>query len=120
MLLQRRLSRIIIGVGLLGHGVNVVLLHSGGGSGAVPILGVGKGTLADPLPQALVLTAIVISFAITAFLLAMAYRAWKFSADDEVDDDLEDTAIATMRTNDKLVNDARVSADEQDLAEGLR
>jgi multicomponent Na+:H+ antiporter subunit C len=58
---------------------------------------VGNGdadSLADPLPQALALTSIVISFGVTALLLALAYRSWLLTRDDEVQDDLEDERIA--------------------------
>ena len=54
------------------------------------------GEVTDPLPQALALTAIVISFGITAFLLALAYRSWVLHRDDEVEDDLEDRRIARL------------------------
>ena len=52
--------------------------------------------VADPLPQALALTAIVIAFGITAFLLAVAYRSWVLNHDDEVEDDVEDRRIARL------------------------
>lgn len=94
LLLQRRLSRIIVGVGLMGHGANLLLLTSGGGAGGAPIIGAGRAPLADPLPQALVLTAIVISFAVSMFLLALGYRSWQVTHDDEVEDDIEDRRVA--------------------------
>ena len=60
-----------------------------------PILSDGEvGEYADPLPQAMALTAIVITFAILAFLLALAYRSWTITHDDEVEDDVEDRRIA--------------------------
>lgn len=98
LLLQRRLSRVIVGVGLLGHGANLLLLKSGGGPGAAPIIGGtgGRGPLADPLPQALVLTAIVISFAVSMFLLALGFRSWQVTHDDEVEDDVEDRRVARL------------------------
>ena len=53
MLLQRRLSRILIGVGLVGHGSNLLLLTSGGPGGSAPIIGTGDpADFSDPLPQA--------------------------------------------------------------------
>lgn len=102
LLLQRRLSRVIVGVGLMGHGANLLLLHSGGGAGAAPVIGGGggRGSFADPLPQALVLTAIVISFAVTMFLLALGFRSWQVSHDDEVEDDVEDRRIARQAGDD--------------------
>jgi multicomponent Na+:H+ antiporter subunit C len=96
LMLQRTLSRIILGLALLGHSANLLLMVVGGRAGRPPIIGgFAEGDeIADPLPQALALTAIVISFGITAFLLALAYRSWVISRDDEVEDDLEDRRIA--------------------------
>ena len=94
LLLQRKLSRIIIGIGLLGHGANILFLLSGH-RGAPPIIGSGDpASFSDPLPQAMVLTAIVITFAVSAFLLALAYRSWLLTHDDEVEDDVSDRLIA--------------------------
>lgn len=94
LLLQRKLSRIIIGLGLLSHGANVLFVNAGR-RGSPPLIGQGDPSgFADPLPQALVLTAIVISFGTTALLLALAYRSWLLSADDEVTDDIEDRIVA--------------------------
>ena len=92
LILQRKLSRIIIGIGLMTHGANVLLITSGR-RGDAPIVG-ENGSLSDPMPQALALTAIVISFAVTTLLLALAYRSWLLTHDDEVEDDLGDRAIA--------------------------
>jgi multicomponent Na+:H+ antiporter subunit C len=98
MILQRTLTRVVLGLALLSHGANLLLLISGGSSGLAPLIGrfTGDDTVADPLPQALVLTAIVISFAMTAFLLALAYRSWALSHDDTVEDDLEDRRLAAL------------------------
>ncbi|MCC6435656.1 MAG: NADH-quinone oxidoreductase subunit K [Acidimicrobiales bacterium] len=94
LILQRILSRIIIGLGLLGHAANIVLLTSGR-RGRPPIIGSGaEAAFADPLPQAFVLTAIVITFAVSALLLALAYRSVLLTADDVVADDVEDRLIA--------------------------
>ena len=112
LLLQRRLTRIVIGIGLIGHGTNILLITSGGGGGIPPVIGKGdKADFADPLPQALALTAIVITFGVTAFLLAMAYRSWQLTHDDVVADDLEDRLIAASRRTDSDVAD--VEAAEQ-------
>ncbi|MBC7375281.1 MAG: Na(+)/H(+) antiporter subunit C [Frankiales bacterium] len=102
LLLQRTLTRVVIGLGLLGHGANLLLLQAGGAVGAAPFAGssgaglAGQGT-ADPLPQAMVLTAIVITFGVSAFLLALAYRSWVVTGGDEVQDDVEDARIARAR-----------------------
>jgi len=93
LVLQRKLSRIIIGLGLLTHGANVLLITSGH-RGIPPIIGVGSPeAFADPLPQALALTAIVITFGVTALLLALAYRSWLLTNDDEVQDDVGDRTV---------------------------
>lgn len=93
LLMQRRLSRIIIGVGLLGHGANLLLVTAGGPGGRSPIISAGVTDYSDPLPQALALTAIVITFGVTAFLLALGYRSWQLTGDDRVEDDIEDRMI---------------------------
>jgi multicomponent Na+:H+ antiporter subunit C len=95
MVLQRELSRIVIGLGILAHAGNVLFLSSGS-PGLPPFVGSGsRRDFSDPLPEALILTAIVISFAVTIFLLALAYRSWVLSGHDEVEDDVEDRRVAT-------------------------
>lgn len=127
LLLQRRLTRIIIGIGLIGHGTNVLLITSGGQGGLPPLIGRGEeDAFSDPLPQALALTAIVITFGITAFLLALAYRSWQLTHDDVVPDDVEDRLVATGTLPDVEEDDARTadlehaadSADEDDTGFG--
>ena len=89
LVLQRKLSRVIIGLGLLTHGANVLMVTAGR-RGRAPLVDpanpAAASDLADPLPQALALTAIVISFGVTALLLALAYRSWLLSDDDEIKD----------------------------------
>jgi multicomponent Na+:H+ antiporter subunit C len=99
LVLQRSLTRIILGLGLWGYAVNLLLLMAGGRAGAPPLINdvPPAGAFADPLPQAMALTAIVITFAITSFLLALAYRSWTLTGDDEAEDDIEDRRIATLR-----------------------
>lgn len=73
LILHRGLIRVVIGFVLLGHAVNILLLASGGLWRRQPPFGdVDPATTADPLPQAFALTAIVITFGITIFLLALA------------------------------------------------
>jgi multicomponent Na+:H+ antiporter subunit C len=122
LLLQRRLSRIIIGIGLLGHGANLLLVTSGGGRGGPPIIGSGDPSgFADPLPQALALTAIVITFGVTVFLLAMGYRSWQLTGDDEVEDDVEDRLVARAERADREVADERaLQASQHDDEDGER
>ncbi|MFO7592307.1 MAG: Na(+)/H(+) antiporter subunit C [Acidimicrobiia bacterium] len=96
LVLQRQLTRVIFGFALMSHGANLVLLTAGGGAGGSPIIGEGEGGFADPLVQAMILTAIVITFGVTAFLLALAYRSWQLTHDDQGEDDREDKRIARL------------------------
>ena len=110
LLLQRKLSRLIIGLGLIGHGANVVFVTATR-RGRAPLIGSGDPSgFADPLPQSLVLTAIVISFGTTALLLALAYRSWLLTADDEVADDVDDRIIGRDGAGDTEVADAGESS----------
>ncbi|WAX77564.1 Na(+)/H(+) antiporter subunit C [Streptomyces sp. KMM 9044] len=102
LMLQRSLMRIILGFILLGHGTNVLLLVAGGTPGRPPVLEgkpVNPAEPADPLPQAMALTSIVITFGLTAFLMVLAYRSWRLSGSDEVRDDVEDRRIARRRAD---------------------
>jgi len=94
LLMERSLTRIALGVGVLGNGVNVLIVAVGSRPGRAPIIG-EQGEFADPLPQALVLTAIVIGFALLTFLLALAWRNWTITDNDEVEDDVEDRLVAS-------------------------
>lgn len=96
LLLCRPLTRILIGAVLLGNGINLLVLSSSGPASSAPLLypGTAKEDMADPLPQAFILTAIVITLALTAFLVTMAYRAWQLSGSDNVQDDVEDIRVA--------------------------
>jgi multicomponent Na+:H+ antiporter subunit C len=113
LVLQRKLSRIIIGLAVLSHGANVLLLASGR-NGLAPLVGKEAGNpdqYADPLPQAMALTTIVITFGVTALLLAMAYRSWLLDRDDDVPDDITDRDVARGGWRDQEVDDE--VADEQ-------
>jgi multicomponent Na+:H+ antiporter subunit C len=94
LITARSLSRIILGFSLLAHASVIALLTAGGPPGAAPIAGQNDAAIANPVPQALALTAIVISFGLTLFLLALAGRQHMLSGDDLVEDDLEDRRIA--------------------------
>jgi multicomponent Na+:H+ antiporter subunit C len=114
LLLQRKLSRIIIGLTLLTHGANVLLITAGR-RGEPPIIGTrDPSTFADPLPQALALTAIVITFGVTTLLLALAYRSWVLTGDDEVQDDVGDRAVARADVvHDEVADQEKVIAREE-------
>lgn len=92
LLMERSLTRVALGVGVIGNGVNVLIIASGSKPGEAPIIG-REGVLTDPLPQALVLTAIVIGFALLTFLMTLAWRNWTITGNDEVEDDVEDRMI---------------------------
>jgi multicomponent Na+:H+ antiporter subunit C len=95
LLLQWSLLRAILGFVLLGHGANLLLLLAGGRAGAVPVAGeASPSEAADPLAQAMALTAIVITFAVTALLLALARRGIELNGDDEVPVDVADQDLA--------------------------
>ncbi len=94
--LSRNLSRIFIGMSLVTNGVNLLILAMGGEAGLPPLLGQQGGSIVDPLPQALILTSIVLSLGTTAFGLALAYRSWLLTGNDEVVDDLEDRRVARL------------------------
>ena len=112
LVLQRELSRVVIGLGILAHAGNVLFLSSGR-AGLPPFVGSGdRRDFSDPLPEALILTAIVISFAVTIFLLALAYRSWVLTGDDEVEDDVEDRLIATGLRADEEIDDEAAAIGE--------
>lgn len=118
LLLQRSLSRIVIGLAALGHGANLLLLSAGGRAGGVPMAGADPATTADPLPQALALTAIVITFGVSGFLLALAYRSWRQRDDDLVEDDIEDRriAVAAQHVEDRRAYEDEVTAEAGEVA----
>ncbi len=97
LLLERNLTRMLLGLLLIGNGINLLILTVGGPSGNPPIrgrTGVVNTTIADPLAQAMILTAIVITMGVAAFVLALTYRSYRLNTDEEVDDDVEDARVA--------------------------
>ncbi|MEE1618068.1 Na(+)/H(+) antiporter subunit C [Brachybacterium sp. J153] len=98
LVLERTLSRVILGFVLLGNGVNVLFIVAAGPQGLPPFEGTGDpAEMTDPLPFAMVLTAIVIALGITAFGVALSYRAWQLFGHDEVPDDVEDRRVLRRR-----------------------
>jgi multicomponent K+:H+ antiporter subunit C len=86
LVLRRHTFPVMLGISMLGYAVNVFLFVSGRLTlDSAPLLGHGIDKFPDPLPQALVLTAIVIGFAMTAFLIVLALRALRDLGDDRVD-----------------------------------
>lgn len=101
LLLERSLSRVLVGLVMIGNAVSLAFLVAGGPAGRAPIVEDGVTTgISDPLPQAMVLTAIVITLATTAFVLAMAYRSWQLNGHDDVQDDIEDDTIRRLALRD--------------------
>ena len=91
MMLRRRLAQLIIGLGLLSNGTNLLLFTAGGLTRARPPIAPEGGQalvqpFANPVPQSLVLTAIVIGFGVLAFSLVLAHRIHKTTGSDDVDD----------------------------------
>lgn len=85
LILSKNVLRIIIGTAIVSHGANLTLLTIGGiKRGNAPILLDGVTLFNDPIPQALILTAIVIGFAVTALFLVVAYRAYQENGTDMV------------------------------------
>ncbi|PWK75770.1 Na+/H+ antiporter subunit C [Aminobacter sp. AP02] len=90
LMLSRHIIRILLGVVLFGNAVNLLIFTNGRVMRGVPPiiaegLDVPAGAVANPLPQALILTAIVISFSFFAFLLVLAYRAYQQIGTDDTD-----------------------------------
>ncbi len=89
LMLGRELKGVCMGVFLLGHGANLAILASSTSpiGRVAPVLGgADLSQLVDPLPQALILTAIVIGFAVQAFLLTLLVLTWRRSQTLEVDE----------------------------------
>lgn len=87
LILQKTLLRIVFGTVLLSHGAHLFIITMGKlERGAPPVIKEGKEHYVDPLPQALILTSIVISFGVTAFVAVLAYRTYKSNSTDNVDE----------------------------------
>lgn len=118
LLLERSLSRVLVGFLMMGNGVSLAFLVAGGPSGAPPIVVEGLDEpMSDPLPQAMVLTAIVITLATTSFLLAMAYRSWQLNGHDDVQDDVEDAMIRRLAASDVTSEAYSAASDDPDEVE---
>ncbi|PPB49229.1 Na(+)/H(+) antiporter subunit C [Arthrobacter pityocampae] len=116
LLLERSLTRVLLGLILLGNGANILMLAMSGGSGRSPLYipGTPAEDYADSLPQALILTAIVITFAVTAFMLGIIYRSWVLGREDDVQDDPEDRRVADQDSYD-WEDDADVVAETSEF-----
>ncbi len=102
LLTERSLTRILVGLMVASNGVNLLFLVASGPAVGAPIIGlVPAAERSDPLPQAMVLTAIVITMAVSAFVLSMAYRSFQLNGHDEVQDDVEDARIRMLADMDE-------------------
>lgn len=116
LLMDRTLTRIMFGLMLFTNAANLLIIIMAGPAGLPPIVqdGVADEEYFDPLPQALTLTSIVISFAVTAFLLAMIYRSWVLARRDEVQVDIEDIQVAEQPAYD-AEEDAELADEESEF-----
>ncbi|MGW0005285.1 Na(+)/H(+) antiporter subunit C [Nocardia grenadensis] len=100
LLLERTVTKMLLGILLFSNAVNLLILTMGGPDGAAPIRGtddIEHSIMADPLAQALVLTAIVITMGVSAFVLALAYRSYILTTSEKVENDPEDVGIAARQ-----------------------
>jgi multicomponent Na+:H+ antiporter subunit C len=90
MMLRRSVVKLIIGIGLLGHAANLLIFTIAGLTRGRPplVAAAGEGTamVADPIPQALILTDIVIGFAVQAFAVVLIHRVAQTVGTDDLDD----------------------------------
>ena len=119
VLLERSLTRVLIGFLLVGNATNILLFLMSGRPGLGPIMedGVDPSEISDPLPQALILTAIVINLGITAFMLALIYRSWwlaqlgaKGDLIDDEEQDLEDALASAAELRRSEADDTAIQA----------
>ncbi|MET0450804.1 MAG: Na(+)/H(+) antiporter subunit C [Mycobacterium sp.] len=129
LLLERNLTRMLLGLLLVGNAVNLLILTVGGPSGNPPIRGRtsdGETATADPLAQGMILTAIVISMGIAAFVLALTYRSFRLSRAEEVVNDPEDARVSQLSEKsaaaideDPTTHDPSIDTEEPDELDAL-
>ena len=132
IMLERSLTRVLIGFLLVGNAVNILVYLMSGTPGLAPILGEGvePDEISDPLPQVFVLTAIVINLGITAFMLALLYRSWWLAQlgdkgdlvddEEEEEEDEAETAdlIRSSSADDRAIQEI-IEASDEELEEEL-
>lgn len=117
LMLDRSLTRVLLGFLMVGNATNLLLFLTSGAFGVAPIVGTADpADMSDPLPQAFILTSIVITFGVSAFILALIYRSWRLARDgeDEVQNDEQDTSLAGAEalTTEEVTDDELASAPE--------
>ncbi|PYI39168.1 Na(+)/H(+) antiporter subunit C [Arthrobacter psychrolactophilus] len=118
LLLERSLTRVLLALMLLANATNLLLLTTGGYAGLAPIFSkdIPASEFNDPLPQAFILTSIVISFAVTAFMLSLIYRSWLLSKADHIQVDMEDIRVAKQEIYDDE-EDSEIAVEISDFHE---
>lgn len=115
LVLDRAMTKMLLGILLIGNAVNLIIIQAGGPAGSPPIMGRESAPhgedIADPLAQAMILTAIVISMALTAFILTLAYRQYRYRTDDVIEDDMDDAAVAAIASRPSAAPDHDASSD---------
>ena len=104
LMLRRRLAQLIIGLSLLSSGSNILILSAAGVTRGKPPLiseGIPLDQFADPVPQSLILTAIVIGFGVLAFSLVLARRVYQSAGSDDIDAIGPDAATASSGKPDR-------------------
>lgn len=129
LILERTLTRMLLGLLLIGNAVNLLILFVAGPPGNPPVRGQvsdGNTTTADPLAQGMILTAIVISMGIAAFVLSLIYRSYRLTTEEDVSDDAEDTRVSQMTDEEAAAFDearpepvAKRDTDEPDELDAL-
>lgn len=118
-MLERSLTRVLIGFLLLGNAANLLLLIVMGVPGIAPFYGAGDSDeMSDPVPQALTLTAIVITFGVSAFLLALIYRSWQLGQADTVSDDEADVEVRkrSLEVEETMEDETEMEDADDDVA----
>ncbi|NMO91877.1 Na(+)/H(+) antiporter subunit C [Actinomycetospora sp. TBRC 11914] len=110
LLLDRSLTRVLLGILVLGNATNLLVISAGGPTGAAALVGrAPEAAMSDALVQALVLTAIVITLGVAAFLLAIIHRSWTLDREDDLTEDTEDRSVRR-----RLARGEQVDEDELD------
>ncbi|MEJ2868468.1 Na(+)/H(+) antiporter subunit C [Actinomycetospora sp. OC33-EN08] len=110
LLLDRSLTRVLLGVLVLGNATNLLVISAGGPFGAAALVGrAPESAMSDALVQALVLTAIVITLGVAAFLLSIIHRTWTLDQEDDLTVDTEDRSVRR-----RLARDEQIDEDEFD------
>ena len=110
LLLDRSLTRVLLGILVLGNGTNILVILAGGPTGTPALVGRGPDSaMSDALVQALVLTAIVITLGVAAFVLSLIHRSWVLEREDDLVEDTEDRSVRR-----RLARDEQVDEDEFD------